>query len=177
LHRIDSSAATRDSTCVRKRRGLYARKETDLASPFEVRIVDWDAARADARPVRHTVFVVEQQVPLELEWDDRDAVCDHAIAYDAAGRPIGTGRLLPDARIGRMAVVAEWRGKGVGAAILAALLERARQRGKQRVTLHAQTHAAGFYAKYGFVTEGAVFIEADIPHVTMTRTLPAGERS
>jgi predicted GNAT family N-acyltransferase len=145
-----------------------------LALPFEVRILDWEAARADARPVREAVFVVEQKVPLAMEWDELDAVCDHAIARDAAGRAIGTGRLLPDARIGRMAVLAEWRGKGVGAAILVALVERAERRGMKRVTLHAQTHAAGFYARYGFVAEGDVFMEADIPHVTMTRTLAAG---
>jgi len=148
-----------------------------LSLPFEVRIVDWEAARADARPVREAVFVVEQKVPLEMEWDDLDPVCVHAIARDAAGRAIGTGRLLPDARIGRMAVLAEWRGRGVGAAVLVALVERAEQRGMKQVTLHAQTHAAGFYARYGFVAEGDVFMEADIPHVTMTRTLAAGRGS
>lgn len=147
-----------------------------MSLPFEVRIVDWEASRAEARQVREAVFVVEQKVPLEMEWDDLDAVCDHAIARDAAGCPIGTGRLLPDGRIGRMAVLAEWRGRGVGAAILGALVDRARLRGMARVTLHAQTHAAGFYAKYGFVAEGDVFMEAEIPHVTMTRTLP-GARS
>ena len=148
-----------------------------MSSSFEVRVVDWDTAHADARSVRETVFVVEQRVPIELEWDDLDAVCDHAIARDAAGRAVGTGRLLPDARIGRMAVLPEWRGRGVGAAILNALVERARQRGMRRVALHAQTHAAGFYAKYGFAPDGEVFIEADIPHVTMTRTLSDGDRS
>jgi predicted GNAT family N-acyltransferase len=147
-----------------------------LSLPFEVRIVDWEAARADARQVREAVFVVEQRVPLEMEWDDLDPVCDHAIARDAAGRAIGTGRLLPDARIGRMAVLAEWRGRGVGAAILGALVDRARLRGMTRVTLHAQTHAAGFYARYGFAAEGGEFMEADIPHVTMARALP-GARS
>ena len=148
-----------------------------MSLPFEVRIVDWEAARADARPVREAVFVVEQKVPLEMEWDDLDPVCDHAIARDTAGRAIGTGRLLPDARIGRMAVLAEWRGRGVGAAVLVALVERAEQRGMKQVTLHAQTHAASFYARYGFVAEGDVFMEADIPHVTMTRTLAVGRGS
>jgi predicted GNAT family N-acyltransferase len=147
-----------------------------LPLPFEVRIVAWEAARPDARSVREAVFVTEQRVPLELEWDALDAECDHALAYESAGRPVGTGRLLPDARIGRMAVLAEWRGKGVGAAILSALLERARERGMLRVALHAQTHAAAFYAKYGFAAEGDVFIEAGIPHVTMTRELAAAPR-
>ena len=147
-----------------------------MSSPFEVRIVDWKGARADARPVREAVFVVEQRVPIDLEWDDLDEACDHVIAYDDSGRAIGTGRLLPDGRIGRMAVLREWRRRGVGAAVLGALVDRARQRGLHRVTLHAQTHAAGFYAKYGFAPEGEVFMEADIPHVTMTRTLSRDAR-
>ena len=147
-----------------------------MSLPFEVRIVGWERARADARPVREAVFVVEQHVPIDLEWDDLDEACDHAIAYDDAGHAIGTGRLLPDGRIGRMAVLREWRGRGVGAAILGALVDRARQRGMGRVTVHAQTHAAGFYARYDFAPEGEVFMEADIPHITMTRTLSRDAR-
>jgi predicted GNAT family N-acyltransferase len=82
-----------------------------------LRLADWDSLREHARAVRYAVFVVEQRVPVELEWDEMDAVSWHAVAYDAAGNPIGTGRLLPDGHIGRMAVLKSSRGSGVGGAI------------------------------------------------------------
>ena len=82
---------------------------------LSVNVLDWNAARAQARRIRELVFVHEQAVPLELEWDEMDAHCDHALAYDAGGAAVGTGRLLPDGHIGRMAVLREWRGKGAGA--------------------------------------------------------------
>jgi predicted GNAT family N-acyltransferase len=136
---------------------------------FSVRIMPWSAARADARRIRETVFVAEQGVPLEIELDEWDARSEHAIAYDAGGAAIATGRLLPDGHIGRMAVLREWRGKGVGGRLLAALIERARERGMRRLALNAQTHAAPFYARFGFVVLGGEFMEAGIPHVAMVR--------
>jgi hypothetical protein len=140
---------------------------------FKVQLLDWAAARATARPVREEVFVREQGVQLALECDDLDPVSDHALAVDPAGRAIGTGRLLPDGRIGRMAVLADARGQGVGAAILAALTERARARGMSEVLLSAQRHAAPFYARFGFVAEGETYFEAGIPHVRMRQRLAA----
>jgi len=131
----------------------------------------WDEARPLARPIREIVFVEEQGVARELEWDDKDANCDHAVAFDGNGRAIGTARLLPDARIGRMAVLKEWRGLGVGAALLRAMLARARDKGMTEVTLHAQTHAADFYRKFGFDARGDEFLEAGIPHVGMSLRL------
>ena len=131
---------------------------------------DWQDARAGARPVRVEVFVEEQGVPIEVEWDEWDARSVHALAT-AAGVVVGTGRLLPDGHIGRMAVLKAWRGKGVGAALLQSLVERARQDGHALVLLNAQTSAAGFYARYGFVAEGPEFMEVDIPHVVMKRAL------
>jgi predicted GNAT family N-acyltransferase len=122
-------------------------------------------------PVREAVFVVEQGVPPEIERDDWDSRCDHALAIDSAGRVVGTGRLLPDGHIGRMAVLADCRGRGVGGLILAALVARAGERGMRRVVLNAQTHAAPFYARHGFVALGAEFVEAGIPHVAMARAL------
>jgi predicted GNAT family N-acyltransferase len=83
-------------------------------------------------------------------------------------RAIGTGRLLPDGHIGRMAVLADWRGKGVGRALLERLLEEARLQ-SCALALHAQTHASGFYRRFGFVEEGPEFMEAGIPHRTMVR--------
>jgi len=121
--------------------------------------------------VREAVFVVEQGVPLEIERDDWDPRSDHALAVAADGRVVGTGRLLPDGHIGRMAVLPGWRKRGVGARILNALMERARERGIKRIVLNAQTHAAPFYVRHGFVAFGDEFMEAGIPHVAMAREL------
>jgi predicted GNAT family N-acyltransferase len=136
-----------------------------------IRILPWPSARAEAQRVRETVFVVEQNVPAEIELDEWDERCDHALAYDADGRVVGTGRLLPDGHVGRMAVLREARGQGVGRQLLEALIERARARGMTRVVLNAQTHAAAFYARFGFTRTGEPFMEAGIPHVTMARDL------
>ncbi|HYT86545.1 MAG TPA: GNAT family N-acetyltransferase [Burkholderiales bacterium] len=129
-----------------------------------------------ARPVREKVFVEEQGVPRELEWDEWDERCEHAVACDSKGRAIGTARLLPEGRIGRMAVLVEWRRRGVGAALLGALIALARERSMPRVTLHAQTHAAGFYRRFGFSERGGEFSEAGIPHVEMALELSPAER-
>ncbi|ARP86191.1 GNAT family N-acetyltransferase [Bordetella genomosp. 9] len=136
-----------------------------------VRTGDWDRLRQDAAGVRHAVFVVEQRVPAELELDELDAVCLHAVAYDAQGNVLGTGRLLPDGHIGRMAVHRHARGMGVGARLLQALVEAGRAAGHRKLVLNAQTHARGFYEGQGFVAEGDIFMDAGIPHVTMTRVL------
>ena len=142
-----------------------------MAAQFTVRIMAWPEALPLARPVRERVFIEEQKVPRELEWDDWDEASDHAVAFDAGGNPIGTARLLPDGRIGRMAVLKDWRGKGVGAALLAAMLDQARGRFMACAVLHAQTQAAGFYRRFGFSERGGQFEEARIPHVEMTLEL------
>ena len=140
----------------------------------------WPDAAAMARPIREQVFVHEQQVPIELEWDEWDAVSLHCIARTAENVVIATGRLLPaddagTARIGRMAVAREWRGKGVGRGVLQSLLQAAESRGTAEIELHAQTHAAEFYRLCGFTQTGEPFDEAGIPHVTMRMTIkPAG---
>ena len=131
-----------------------------------------------ARPLRETVFVHEQGVRIEEEWDEWDAVSDHAIVFGTSGLAVGTGRLLPpkpatpgEARIGRMAVLKESRGSGAGMALLDALVALAAARGLETLVLHAQTQALGFYQRCGFVAEGPEFIEANIPHFTMRRVL------
>jgi len=131
----------------------------------------WLALKSDAQPVRHEVFVVEQNVPLELEWDPMDADCLHAVAYDESGNPVATGRLLPDGHIGRMAVRRPMRGNGIGGMLLDALIREAGKRGDRAVMLNAQTHAEHFYARHGFVREGGEFMEAGMPHVAMRRIL------
>ena len=121
-------------------------------------------------PIREAVFVAEQGVPAELEMDEFDADCLHALAYDGA-KAVGTGRLLPDGHIGRMAVLKEFRGKGVGGAVLASLIDAARRRGDRELALSAQVHALAFYRAHGFKPVGEVYQEAGIPHQAMTRTL------
>jgi predicted GNAT family N-acyltransferase len=142
-----------------------------MSPEFTVRIDNWPAVREAACRVRYAVFVEEQQVPPEIELDEWDAASEHAIATDAGGRVIATGRLLPDGHIGRMAVLRDWRGRGVGAAVLATLLARATELGMPNAILNAQTHARSFYARFGFTQTGSEFMEADIPHVAMTRRL------
>ncbi|MBI5910490.1 MAG: GNAT family N-acetyltransferase [Betaproteobacteria bacterium] len=141
------------------------------AQPFSVHLCNWDQARAEARRIRELVFVREQGVPLALEMDDQDTHCDHALAFAEDGLAVGTGRLLPDGHIGRMAVLEAWRGKGVGALLLRALIEQARQRRHVSVRLNAQAHAAGFYRRYGFAVSGPEFMEAGLAHVPMQRDL------
>ncbi len=140
-------------------------------SDFTVQPIDFAIGAEDLRKVRETVFVHEQGVPAELEWDGSDPACHHVIARDAAGAPIGAGRLTPDRRIGRMAVLREWRRRGVGDALLAALLEQARALGWADVSLHAQITAEDFYLRHGFVPEGGRFMEAGIEHQAMRRAL------
>ncbi|MYM28404.1 GNAT family N-acetyltransferase [Duganella sp. CY15W] len=134
-----------------------------------IRLGDWGTLSADAKLIRTEVFVEEQNVPAELEMDHMDAVCLHAVAYDAEGTPVGTGRLLPDGHIGRMAVRKSARGTGVGGQLLQALMEQARLRGDTLVALSAQTHAAPFYERHGFSVDGDEFYEAGIAHINMQR--------
>lgn len=139
----------------------------EMPGSFTVRLASWRDDQSALQDVRREVFIVEQQVPEALEWDDADAMSVHALALDARRLPIGTGRLLADGQIGRMAVVRDWRRHGVGSTILDLLLALARQQGYSAVHLHAQTHALGFYARHGFVVHGETFTEAGIPHRLM----------
>ena len=116
--------------------------------------------------IRFDVFVKEQGVDPSLEIDGRDPDCLHAIAY-INGKAVGTGRLLPDGHIGRMAVLADYRSRGIGSAILRALIKAAGNRGDRQVVLASQIHAAPFYQRFGFKTHGEPFIEAGIEHVHM----------
>ena len=138
---------------------------------MRVQLMTWEEAQPVAAPLRFAIFVGEQNVPHDIELDEMDAKSLHAVAFDDAGKPIGTGRLLPEGRIGRMAVVKEWRRRGVGAELLEALVGEARRRGHAEVKLSAQLQAAEFYRAHGFVAEGKVFEEAGILHQAMHRSL------
>jgi predicted GNAT family N-acyltransferase len=147
----------------------------DGARPFAVRVVSWDTERERLREVRHEVFIVEQSVPPELEWDAADVASRHALALDAHGAAIGCARLLPDGSIGRVAVHRSWRGRGVGSAMLLRLMDVARYAGFGRVVLNARSDTCDFYARHGFVAHGEEFMEAGIRHRRMER--PVQERS
>ncbi len=139
-------------------------------SAVEIRTGDWAAMRADAAPIRLAVFVREQGCPESEEWDAHDAGSVHAVAY-ADGVPVATGRLLPDARIGRMAVLGPHRRGGVGTLVLLHLVEMARGRGEPAVELSAQCYVRDFYARHGFVAFGPVYDDCGIPHQSMRRAL------
>lgn len=134
--------------------------------------VPWTSHGERLRRVREIVFIEEQSVPREEEWDGLDETATHFLALNAAGQPLGCARLLPDGQIGRMAVLKESRGTGLGLRLLEAAVAEAARQGHRRVFLHAQTHAIGFYRKAGFLPHGAEFMEAGIPHVEMTLELP-----
>ncbi len=136
----------------------------------------WNELQASAAALRTMVFVREQGVPQELEWDAEDHSALHAVVLDNRGHALATGRLLHHApgvaRIGRMAVAREWRGQGLGRQVLHALMQAALDRGDHRVILHAQTSARGFYERAGFQPHGALFAEAGIEHIEMRADLP-----
>jgi predicted GNAT family N-acyltransferase len=140
---------------------------------FVVRRVTWAEAEAQIRAVREAVFVREQGVPLEIEIDGRDAGCAHVVAVAGDGRAVGTARLGADGKIGRMAVLGDWRGLGIGSALVGALVDIAIRQGLSHVRLAAQTHAVGFYERHGFRAEGEVFEEAGLPHRRMSRRVGA----
>lgn len=144
-------------------------------TPPLVELMGWEQARPHAEPLRRAVFVDEQKVPAEIEVDDWDPLCVHALAYGADGRVIGTGRLLPDGHIGRMAVHADARGLGIGSALLATLMAEARRRGHGFAVLSAQTHAIPFYRRHGYEIVSDEYLDAGIPHVDMRCDL-AGSR-
>jgi predicted GNAT family N-acyltransferase len=137
---------------------------------FKIDLLPWEEARAHAAPIRFAVFVEEQGVPREIELDERDEACLHAVAFEG-DRAVATGRLLPDGHIGRMAVLKPWRGRGIGALMLDSLIQCAKERGDARVVLSAQVHAVPFYRAHGFMEEGDQYMEAGIAHQNMRRLL------
>jgi len=131
---------------------------------FTISTVTWHDAEPLLRNVREAVFIREQGVPPELEWDGLDEDSHHVLALSNSGQAIGCWRILPDAHIGRIAVVHDWRGKQVGTALLEGLLAYASSRGYPEVELDAQVHALPFYRRFGFTEEGEDFMDANIPH-------------
>lgn len=137
------------------------------AVAVRIGIVEWANAQRDIRSIRKAVFIDEQGVPAELDLDGMDPDCLHVLACDEHGQTIGTARMKADGQIGRMAVLKPRRGRGVGRALLQALLKEAATRGLSQVYLAAQTQAIGFYEKHGFRVTGDIFLDAGIPHRNM----------
>ncbi len=139
-------------------------------------ITSFEKSAEDIRLVRDAVFGQEQQVSPELDWDGNDADSIHVLATDKEGNAIGTGRMQADGKIGRLAVLKQWRGQGVGAGMLKALVELACTRGFETIRLHAQVQVVAFYEKNGFQKQGPAFLEAGIRHIKMTRSPTASPR-
>ena len=142
---------------------------------YEIKTGSWSELGADAAQVRNEVFVQEQKIPLELEWDEADQTALHAVAYNRLAQAIGTARLLEhapeSAKIGRMAVKRVLRGSSIGSDLLHVLIDCAKQRGNQEVMLHAQRSAQKFYVRAGFAVRGEPFEEVGISHIEMFSTL------
>lgn len=138
---------------------------------ISVELVRWETHAEPLCEVRYRVFVVEQKVPREVEVDDQDPIAVHALATDDEGTPIGTGRLSDDGRIGRVAVLREWRGRDVGTKLMQRVIDEARSTGLKTVYLHGQLRSMPFYEKLGFVARGPEFMEAGIAHREMTLSL------
>ncbi len=137
---------------------------------MEIRNADWQRDGAVLGEVRRRVFIEEQNVPEDLEWDGADNDAQHWLAL-ADNEPVGTARMLRNGHIGRIAVLSRARGRGLGTALLKAVLAAAAQQQMREVYLHAQTHALTFYQRLGFVAEGPEFLDAGIAHRTMRLTL------
>ncbi|MRD49771.1 YbgC/FadM family acyl-CoA thioesterase [Caenimonas koreensis] len=136
---------------------------------------DWARLGADAQRIRSDVFIEEQRIPAELEWDEDDKTALHVVIYNRLGQTLATGRLLQHApgvaKIGRVAVHRVLRGSRVGARVMATLMEAARARGDHEVILNAQRSAEPFYLGLGFAPRGDAFDEAGIAHIEMVRPL------
>jgi predicted GNAT family N-acyltransferase len=142
-----------------------------MTNPFTVHMISWHDGEPLLRALREKIFIQEQNVPAELEWDGLDETSHHALALSANGDAIGCGRITPDGHIGRMAVLPEWRRKRIGSAVIEALVDYARAQKIKHVFLNAQIQAIPFYKKFGFEPEGEEFLDANIPHRKMTLRL------
>lgn len=138
-----------------------------MSNPFTVSLVSWHDGEPLLKSVRDAVFIREQGVPAELEWDGIDDDCRHALALSHQGEAIGCGRMLANGHIGRISVLLQWRKQKVGTAIMEALLDYARAHDYKQVDVDAQTYAMPFYHSFGFFEQGDVFMDAGLPHIKM----------
>ncbi|HEY9202594.1 MAG TPA: GNAT family N-acetyltransferase [Gammaproteobacteria bacterium] len=135
--------------------------------PYHIKLTDWANDAERLGDIRRTVFIEEQKVPENLEWDESDAKCTHVLVTDNNNKPLATARITNDGHIGRMAVLKAHRKRGIGSGMLKQLIDHARELELRRVTLNAQISAMPFYASHGFIAISDEFVDAGIPHKTM----------
>ncbi|MCH8558097.1 MAG: GNAT family N-acetyltransferase [Balneolia bacterium] len=141
--------------------------ESNSKPGYKLREATWKADRKELMEVRTSVFIEEQMVPVKDEIDEFDPVSYHVLITDENDKPVGTGRLNPEGQIGRMAVLKEHRGNGIGDMMMRHFMKKALNEGRTIIEMSAQTHAIPFYSKYGFTTVGRVYDEVGIPHQKM----------
>lgn len=141
-----------------------------LKDSVEIGIADWHTERISLAKIRQRVFIEEQNVPEDMEWDEHDNSSTHFLAT-LDDKDVATARLKTDGQIGRMAVLAEYRNKGIGSKLLQFILLTAKQQNLNKTYLHAQVSAISFYKKHGFTACGHVFYEANIPHREMSKKI------
>lgn len=133
---------------------------------FIVQSGHWDKLEQDAKFIRKQVFIIEQNIPEEEEWDDQDMISDHFVVYDQ-NQPIATARLLQNNSVGRVAVLKAYRGQGIGRMIMLEIIRQAHQQDRKFLHLSSQVHAISFYEKLGFSIQGDAYDECGIPHIKM----------
>jgi len=133
---------------------------------FRVQSGHWDKLEQDAKFIRKQVFIIEQNIPEEEEWDDQDMISDHFVVYDQ-DQPIATARLLQNNSVGRVAVLKTYRGQGIGRMIMLEIIRQAHQQDRKFLQLSSQVHAISFYEKIGFSIQGDAYDECGIPHIKM----------
>ena len=133
---------------------------------FRVQSGHWDKLEQDAKFIRKQVFIIEQNIPEEEEWDDQDMISDHFVVYDQ-DQPIATARLLQNNSVGRVAVLKAYRGQGIGRMIMLEIIRQAHQQDRKFLQLSSQVHAISFYEKLGFSIQGDAYDECGIPHLKM----------
>lgn len=138
----------------------------NLMQQFDIRSGSWAQLQQDAKRIREQVFIQEQQIAPEDEWDAEDSVSQHFVAYDHE-QPIATARLLRSNSIGRVAVLKDYRGKGIGKLLMEAVIAQARIECREFLKLSSQVHAIEFYAALGFAVQGEEYLDCEIPHIDM----------
>ena len=133
---------------------------------YRVQSGHWDKLEQDAKFIRKQVFIIEQNIPEEEEWDDQDMISDHFVVYDQ-DQPIATARLLQNNSVGRVAVLKTYRGQGIGRMSMLEIIRQAHQQDRKFLHLSSQVHAISFYEKLGFSIQGDAYDECGIPHIKM----------
>lgn len=142
-----------------------------MSEPFTIIVADWQQDQPALQEIRKQVFIQEQSVPVELEWDGLDEAALHLLAISENNEPIATARLLTDGHIGRVAVLSNWRKQGIGTAMMQAIIKQAEQLEYKQLKLAAQIQALPFYVRLGFEAYGDEFMDAGILHKNMRKVL------